>query len=103
MWPATLAGMIYTFMTAISIFEVPAMLGAASGKVPVLSTELFYAVRPGGNDLADIAYGAAGVYGTLIAVPSIVALDHGTWIWEVTSGWGWGLSYCIYRLRWSYP
>jgi len=74
MWPATLAGMIYTFMTAISIFEVPAMLGAASGKVPVLSTELFYAVRPGGNDLADIAYGAAGVYGTLIAVPSIVAL-----------------------------
>ncbi len=74
MWPATLAGMIYTFMTAISIFEVPAMLGAASGKVPVLSTELFYAVRPGGNDMADIAYGAAGVYGTLIAVPSIVAL-----------------------------
>lgn len=74
MWPAILAGMIYTFMTAISIFEVPAMLGAASGKVPVLSTELFYAVRPGGNDLADIAYGAAGVYGTLIAVPSIVAL-----------------------------
>lgn len=74
MWPAILAGMIYTFMTAISIFEVPAMLGAASGKVPVLSTELFYAVRPGGNDLADIAYGAAGVYGTLIAIPSIVAL-----------------------------
>jgi len=41
MWPGTLAGMIYTFMTAISIFEVPAMLGAAGGKVPVLATELF--------------------------------------------------------------
>jgi iron(III) transport system permease protein len=74
MWPATLAGMIYTFMTAISIFEVPALLGAASGKVPVLATELFYAVRPGGNDMADIAYGAAGVYGVFIAAPSIVAL-----------------------------
>jgi iron(III) transport system permease protein len=71
MWPGTLAGLIYTFMTAISIFEVPAMLGA-SGRVPVLSSELFFAVRPSGP--ADVAYGAAGLYGTLIAVPSIVAL-----------------------------
>ncbi len=74
MMPGILAGVIYTFMTAISIFEVPALLGAASGKVPVLSTELFYAVRPSGNELGDIAYGAAGVYGVLIAAPSIVAL-----------------------------
>ena len=73
-WPGTLAGIIYIFMTAISIFEVPAMLGAASGKVPVLATELFYAVRPGGVEMIDPAYGAAGVYGTLIAIPSIVAL-----------------------------
>ena len=72
-WPGTLAGVIYTFMTAISIFEVPAMLGAASGKVPVLATELFYAVSPGGHNM-DAAYGAAGVYGFLIAAPSIVAL-----------------------------
>jgi len=75
MWPATLAGVIYTFMTAISVFEVPAMLGAASGKVPVLATELFYAVRPGGHNM-DAAYGAAGVYGVLIAVPSVVALYY---------------------------
>jgi len=61
-------------MTAISIFEVPAMLGAASGKVPVLATELFYTVRPGGIEMIDPAYGAAGVYGMLIALPSIVAL-----------------------------
>jgi ABC-type spermidine/putrescine transport system permease subunit I len=71
MWPGTLAGIIYTFMTAISIFEVPAMLGA-SNKVPVLASELFYAVRPGGP--TDVAYGAAGVYGMIIAVPSILAL-----------------------------
>ena len=73
MWPGILAGVIYTFMTAISIFEIPAMLGAASSKVPVLATELFYAVRPGGHE-SDIAYGAAGVYGVLIAAPSVVAL-----------------------------
>lgn len=73
-WPAILAGIIYTFMTAISVFEVPALLGAASGKVPVLATELFYTVRPSGPDVADLAYGAGGVYGLLIALPSMVAL-----------------------------
>lgn len=73
-WPGVLAGMIYIFMTAISIFEIPALLGAASGKVPVLATELFYAVRPAGIEMVEPAYGAAGVYGTLIALPSIVAL-----------------------------
>ncbi len=73
-WPGILAGIIYIFMTAVSIFEVPALLGAASGKVPVLATELFYAVKPGAEDAADIVYGAAGVYGILIALPSIVAL-----------------------------
>jgi iron(III) transport system permease protein len=63
--PGIFAGMIYVFMTAISVFEVPALLGAASGKVPVLATELFFAVRPGGNEMVDIAYGAAGVYGAV--------------------------------------
>ena len=73
-WPGILSGMIYIFMTAVSIFEVPALLGAASGKVPVLATELFYAVRPPGEEVATIAYGAAGVYGVLIAMPSCLAL-----------------------------
>ena len=72
--PGIFAGMIYVFMTAISVFEVPALLGAASGKVPVLATELFFAVRPGGNEMVDIAYGAAGVYGAVIAAPSMLAL-----------------------------
>lgn len=73
-WPGILGGLIYTFMTAVSIFEVPALLGAASGKVPVLASEIFYAVRPGGPLTASFAYGAAGVYGTLLAVPSLAAL-----------------------------
>jgi iron(III) transport system permease protein len=66
--------LIYTLMTAISMFEVPALLGAASGKVPVLSAEIFYAVRPGGPLTATFAYGTAGVYGVLLALPSIAAL-----------------------------
>jgi iron(III) transport system permease protein len=73
-WPGILGGVIYTFMTAVSIFEIPALLGAASGRVPVLATEIFYSVRPGGPMTATFAYGAAGVYGTLLAVPSLLAL-----------------------------
>jgi len=73
-WPGILGGLIYIFMTAVSLFEIPALLGAASGKVPVLATELFYAVRPGGPLTATFAYGAAGVYGVLLAIPSLTAL-----------------------------
>jgi len=73
-WPGILGGLIYVFMTAVSIFEIPALLGAASGKVPVLASEIFYSVRPGGPLTATFAYGAAGVYGTLLAAPSLVAL-----------------------------
>lgn len=72
-WPGILGGAIYIFMTAISIFEVPAMLGAAGGKTPVLASELFYAVHPGIAEPVP-AYGSAGVYGVLIALPSLVAL-----------------------------
>lgn len=73
-WPGILGALIYTFMTAVSIFEIPALLGAASGKVPILSSEIFFAVRPGGPLTATFAYGAAGVYGILLAVPSLAAL-----------------------------
>ena len=73
-WPAVLGGSIYHFMTALSMFEVPAMLGAAGGQSPVLATELFYAVRPATGEATMISYGAAGVYGAVIAAPSLVAL-----------------------------
>jgi iron(III) transport system permease protein len=72
-WPAVLGALIYTFITAVSIFEVPALLGAASGKVPVLATALFYAVRPAGPQTGSFAYGVAGVYGLVLIVPSLIA------------------------------
>ncbi len=73
-WPSILGALIYIFITAVSIFEVPALLGAATGKVPVLSTALFYAIRPAGPQTASFAYGVAGVYGLVLAVPCLVAM-----------------------------
>src|SRR5262249_17932588 len=57
----------------IAIFEVPALLGGAGGRNAVLATELFYAVHPS-SQVATIQFGAAGVYGMLIVLPSLVAL-----------------------------
>jgi iron(III) transport system permease protein len=70
--PAILGAAIYSFMGAISYFEVPAILGASAGRVPVLATELFYSVHP--NDAGLANYGAAGALGMFIIVPSLVAL-----------------------------
>ena len=75
LWPAILGGAIYTFMTAISIFEVAALLGGI-GKTPVLATELFLNVKPTGTALAIPRYGMAGVYGLMIALPSFAALYY---------------------------
>ena len=70
--PAVLGGIIYTFMTAIAIFEVPALLGGFADR-PVLATRLYVAVRPPAG-FAAVNYGIAGVYGLLITVPSLIAL-----------------------------
>lgn len=70
--PAILGAAIYSFMGAISYFEVPAILGASAGRVPVLATELFYSVHP--NDAGLANYGVAGTLGMFIIVPSLVAL-----------------------------
>ncbi|HEX9880032.1 MAG TPA: iron ABC transporter permease [Candidatus Binatia bacterium] len=74
MWPGILGGAIYVFMTAISVFEIPALLGGMGGQMPVLATELFYEIHPPSQTSIDIHYGAAGVYGALMAVPSLVGL-----------------------------
>lgn len=71
--PAVLGAAIYNFMIAIAIFEVPAVLGGAGGRHGVLSTELFYAIHPWAQQ-ATIQYGAAGVYGALIVIPSLLGL-----------------------------
>ncbi|HLQ35765.1 MAG TPA: ABC transporter permease subunit [Chloroflexota bacterium] len=74
MWPALLGGAIYVLMSAVSWFEIPAMLGASGGQAPVLSTELFYSVQPLTGQSTLVSYGAAGVYGVIIAIPSLVGM-----------------------------
>jgi iron(III) transport system permease protein len=72
-WPAIVAAAIYVFMTAISIFEIPAIIVGLGSKTPVLATEMFYAIY--GEDAgANIHYGIAGVYGVLMTVPSLIGL-----------------------------
>jgi len=75
LWPAILGGAIYVFMTAISIFEVAALLGGI-GRTPVLATELFLSVRPSQVESMLPRYGMSGVYGLMIAVPSLIALYY---------------------------
>ena len=75
LWPAILGGAIYTFMTAISIFEVAALLGGI-GRTPVLATELFLAMRPQQAESLMPRYGMSGAYGLIIALPSLVALYY---------------------------
>lgn len=72
-WPSVVAAAIYIFMTAISIFEIPAIVVGLGSKTPVLATEMFYAIY--GEDAgANIHYGIAGVYGVLMTVPSLIGL-----------------------------
>ncbi len=72
MWPAVLGGMIYTGMSALSIFEIPALLGGATGDQAVLATELFYSAHPPAAGAP--VYGVAGVYGVIISVAGLIGL-----------------------------
>ncbi len=74
LWPGILGGSLYLFMTALSIFEVPALIGGMGGQVPVLATELFFQIHPPSPTSVEIDYGVAGVFGALIAAPSLIGL-----------------------------
>ena len=73
MSPAIFAGAIYTFMTAVSIYEIPALL-VGFGKYPLLSTAIF--LNSVGTEQATRLpqFGVAGVYGLIITLPSLIAL-----------------------------
>jgi iron(III) transport system permease protein len=72
--PAVLGGAIYIFMTAISMFEIAALLGSLGGNHPVLATEMFLSIYTLTASVPQ--YGISGVYGALIALPSLVALYY---------------------------
>lgn len=68
--PAFAAAVIYNFMTAVSMFEIPALLGFPAG-IHVLSTLLFYTVN---TEVGTPQYGLAGVYGILLLFPTLIGL-----------------------------
>ncbi|MBI4322435.1 MAG: iron ABC transporter permease [Chloroflexi bacterium] len=70
--PALAAAGIYNFMTAVSMFDTPALLGAPS-RIHVLSTLMFYTVH---TDIGLPRYGVAGVYGVVLLVPTLIALYY---------------------------
>lgn len=70
--PALVAAAIYVFMTAVSMFEVAALLGMPKN-IHVFSTLMYDAVNPG---VGLPNFGIAGVYGVLLLIPTLVALHY---------------------------
>jgi iron(III) transport system permease protein len=70
MLPAVLAAAIYNFMTAIAIFEIPALIGGP-GRVVTLATLMYSSIQASAG---LPRYGMAGVYGVLLLVPTLVSL-----------------------------
>jgi iron(III) transport system permease protein len=65
--PAILAVMIFLFMTGVSVFETPAIIGLP-GHIFVLSSQIYFSVAPE-TGLPD--YGHAGAYGLLMLVAGL--------------------------------
>jgi len=68
--PAIVSAIIYNFMTAVSMYEVAALLGGAHN-IHVFSTLMFYSFS---RDIGLPQYGIAGVYGVILLIPTLIAL-----------------------------
>lgn len=66
--PAIAAVMVYLFMTAIAVFEVPAIIGMPA-RILVLSSLIYSATTPA-TGIPD--YGMAGAYGALMLILGLV-------------------------------
>jgi iron(III) transport system permease protein len=66
-WPAIAGVMVYLFMSAIAVFEVPAIIGFPS-RILVLSALIFTSTNPP-TGLPD--YGLAGAYGAIMLVAGL--------------------------------
>lgn len=66
--PAIAAVMVYLFMTAIAVFEVPAIVGLPAG-ILVLSSLIFTSTSPSAG-LPD--YGLAGAYGFVMLIGGLI-------------------------------
>jgi iron(III) transport system permease protein len=67
-WPAIAAVMVYLIMTAIAVFEVPAIIGLPA-RIHVLSSLIFTSTTPS-TGLPE--YGMAGAYGAIMLLLGLV-------------------------------
>lgn len=67
-WPAIAGVMVYLFMSAIAVFEVPAIIGFPA-RILVLSASIFTSTNPP-TGLPD--YGIAGAYGAVMLVAGLI-------------------------------
>ncbi|MGH7825567.1 MAG: ABC transporter permease [Candidatus Binatia bacterium] len=71
MWPAILGALLYFFIRAIEVFEVPGVLGMNAG-VHVFSTRIYWSVHPPIGGLPD--YGLASTFSLIVVAVSIFAI-----------------------------
>jgi iron(III) transport system permease protein len=67
-WPAIAAVMVYLFMLAMSLFEVPAIIGWQS-RIFVLSSLVYFAVNP---QVGLPSYGLAGAYAAMMIILGVL-------------------------------
>ena len=67
-WPAIAAVMVYMLMLAVSLFEVPAVVGWPA-RIFVLSSLIYFAVTP---NVGLPKYGIAGAYGLLMMALGLI-------------------------------
>ena len=67
-WPAIAGVMVYLFMSALAVFEVPAIIGFPA-RILVLSASIFTATNPP-TGLPN--YGIAGAYGAVMLVSGLI-------------------------------
>lgn len=67
-WPAIAGVMVYLFMTAIAVFEVPAIIGLPA-RILVLSSLIFTSTTPS-TGLPN--YGMAGAYGAIMLLLGLI-------------------------------
>jgi iron(III) transport system permease protein len=70
--PALVAGSIYVLLTAASMFEIAALLGAPY-QIQVFSTLMYSAMQA---EFGLPQYGIAGVYGLLMLIPMLLILRY---------------------------
>src|SRR5215813_5115885 len=67
-WPAIAGVMVYMFMSALAVFEVPAIIGYPA-RILVLSASIFTATNPP-TGLPN--YGIAGAYGAVMLLAGLI-------------------------------